>query len=168
MATFTVGEVAMMLGVSASTIRNHTEQAELQAYLSDLATRRGSYLGAKERLYLLEDVIVLNTARIHKTQTSTWADVATFLESGERERELPDTAALVMPENRAEVFHLVAQARQQISDLQEQVETLEDKLAQSEQGRRADIERLMKMVGNLEAKLEMHGIDPKTGKKLGE
>lgn len=172
MATFTVGEVAIMLGVSQSTIRNHTAQHELQAFLSDIATRRGAYEDAKERRYTMEDVVVLNTARIHKTHSTSWADVASLLESGQRERQLPDSAALVMPESKADAFQLVTAARAQINMLQELNEELEGKLAASEQGRRDDIERLKdektelyEQIGGLKLLLKMHGIDIETGKK---
>jgi DNA-binding transcriptional MerR regulator len=172
MATFTVGEVAIMLGVSPSTIRNHTQQDELQTYLSDLATRRGQYKDAKERRYTMEDVVVINTARVHKTHSTTWADVVSLLAEGERERNLPETAALVMPETKADAFQLVTAARAQINMLQELNEELDSRLAASEQGRRDDVERLSKeqselreTIGVLKFLLRMNGIDPETGKK---
>jgi len=69
----------------------------------------------------------------------------------------------------------VAQARQQILDLQELNEALEEKLVKSEQGRRDDMERLLKereekteQIGGLKLLLKMHGIDPITGKKLSD
>jgi DNA-binding transcriptional MerR regulator len=171
MDTYTVSEVAIMLNVSSSTIRNYTGQAEIQPFLSDHAKRTGTMSGAKERRYLIDDVKTLNTVKIHKTQTATWADVIKVLESGYRD-ELPETASLVMAETRSDMFQLLARARERMLAQEQQIEELEQKLVDSESGRREDIERLMKeredmreLIGGYKLIFRQHGIDPETGKK---
>lgn len=68
MKTYTPGEIAVVIGVSASSIRNWTEQEELQPYLSDMATRRNDFEHAKQREYTIEDLYVLNTIAKAKTR----------------------------------------------------------------------------------------------------
>lgn len=170
--TYTVGEVGIMIGVSPSTIRNYSNQEEIQSYLSDFAARRGPYKDAKERRYSLDDVMLLNTVKVHKTQNNNWADVIVILEKGERE-ELPESASLVLAETRADMFQVLARARERMLVQEEQIEELEAQLVEERNARREDIERLMKEreerieeLGGYKMLLRQNGIDPKTGKKL--
>ncbi|GAB5426315.1 MAG: hypothetical protein Crog4KO_34620 [Crocinitomicaceae bacterium] len=183
MDIFSVGDLVVALGVSSTTIRNWTEQEEFQVYLSSRAKRTGEFESAKQREYTQEDLYVLNTIRIQKTHRNSWDDVADMLSDGYRNRDLPEAAALVLPETKAETFHLITVARAQIEGLQKRVEELEDEVESSQaqlekerQARIKDIERLSvtvvkedmkdlyKMIGRLEHMLERAGIDPETGK----
>jgi DNA-binding transcriptional MerR regulator len=161
-----------MVGVSPSTIRNYTKEPELQKFLSDLAARRGIHTAAKERRYTLDDAIMLYTVKVHKTQTNTMAEVAELLDTGHRE-QLPESAALVMAETRADMFQLLTAAREKIQSQEERIEELERQLAEERNARREDIERLIKEreerieeLGGYKLLLRLSGIDPKTGKKL--
>lgn len=172
MDTYTVGDVALALGVSASTIRNWTEQVEFEAYLSTIATRREQYANAKERRYTKDDLTILNTIHVHKTRSNTWADIARLLDNGMRELDLPETAALVLPETRAESFQLLTIARTQITNLQMQVDELSDKLDEKEAKLLDTTKELMQergdlyiLIGQLQFILKQHDIDPDTGKK---
>jgi DNA-binding transcriptional MerR regulator len=168
--TYAVTEVAVMIGVSPSTVRNYSNQLEIHPYLSDFAARRGPYKDAKERRYTLDDVMVLNTVKVHKAET--WTDIVAVLDTGKRD-ELPESASLVLAETRADMFQVLARARERIVAQEEQLEELEQKLAQEQTARREDIERLVKEredmreeIGGYKLLLKLNGIDPKTGKKL--
>ena len=185
METYSVGDLIVALGVSSTTVRNWTEQEEFQPYFSSRAKRVNEFENAKQREYTENDLYVLNTIRTKKTHRNSWDDVASMLEDGYRDRDLPEAAALVLPETKAESFHLISVARAQIENLQQQVEGLQGELeetkAQLEKERQArmdDIERLsvkvvkedmkdlFKMIGRLEHMLEQAGIDPETGKPI--
>lgn len=187
MDTYSVGDVVVALGVSSTTVRNWTEQEEFEEYFSSRAKRVGQFKNAKQREYIQEDLYVLNTIRTQKTHRNSWQDVANMLEDGYRDRDLPEAATLVLPETKAETFHLISVARARIETLQKRVEELEDKLEKKEgelQKERAarieDIERLSvkvvkedmkdlyKNIGRLEHMLERAGIDPETGRPLPE
>lgn len=177
MATYSVGDVVVALGISSSTVRNWTELEEIQEYLSDQAARRGDFVHAKQREYTENDLYVLNTLRTQKTRLNSWQDVASMLEDGYLDRDLPAASALVLPETKVESFQLLSIARTEITNLQKQVEKLEDELSTERDGRRQDVERLSQQkvddvsqlhrtIGRLEILLEQAGIDPKTGKPI--
>lgn len=173
MKTYTPGEVAIAIGVSASSIRNWTEQEELQEFLSDMAVRRSSYENAKQREYTLQDLYVMNTIAKAKTRHNTWDDVATIMREGLLHKDLPASAALVMQETAAEGFADKIMLHQRIEFLeatvQEQEEELErlrqriDEVRKEEreiakEERRdfqASINDLNRLIGKLEAKIDM-------------
>ena len=175
MAVYSVGDIVVALGISSSTVRNWTETEAIQPYLSDQAVRRGNYAHAKQREYMEEDLYVLNTLRTQKTRLNSWEDVAGMLDDGYRDRDLPPSSALVLPETKIESFQLLLIARTQIENLQQQVEKIEDELVMEREKRREDVERLTQQkvddvsqlhrtIGRLEILLEQVGIDPETGK----
>jgi DNA-binding transcriptional MerR regulator len=197
MDIYPIGKVAAMLNLSTSTIRNYAEQAALEPFLSEIATRTGAYKGAKERNFIMDDIIVMNTARIHKTSSSTWNDVAQLLESGHRESELPLAAQTLMPETRAEAFQLVVQSREQLKiaeqryqDLEQEIMNMEqrhrdelaaereahkEELAAEREARRREYDELMREklesreeIGVLKFILKQNNIDPSTGKRKEE
>lgn len=172
MDIFSVGDVALALGVSASTIRNWTEQIEFEPYLSNLATRKEGHEHAKERKYTQDDLYVLNTINVHKTRSNTWDDVAQRLADGLRETDLPETAALVLPETRAESFQLLTIARTQITNLQKQLEEMESRLQEKDkllleksEMVKEEHKELIEQIGVLKFILKQHGINSETGKK---
>lgn len=172
MDTYSVGDVALALGVSASTVRNWTEQIEFDPYLSNLATRKHEYTNAKERRYTQDDLYVLNTINVHKTRGNDWSDVAILLKDGLRETDLPETAALVLPETRAESFQLLTIARTQIVTLQKQVEDMEVRLQEKDkllleksEMVKEEHKDLIEQIGVLKFILKQHGINPETGRK---
>ena len=183
MDTFSIGDVVVALGVSSTTVRNWTEQEEFKPYFSSRAKRVEEFANAKQREYLQEDLYVLNTIRTQKHHRNSWADVALMLEDGFRDRDLPESSMLVLPETKAESFHLISVARTQIDSLQKRVEELEEQLKSANgvlererEARLRDIERLsvkvvkedmkdlFKSIGRLEHMLEQAGINPETGK----
>lgn len=173
MKTYTPGEIAVAIGVSASSIRNWTEQEELQPYLSDMAVRRNDYEYAKQREYILEDLYVLNTIAKAKTRHNSWQDVASFLAEGNLYKDLPASAALVMQETAAEGFAdkimlhqriefletAIRERDAEIEQLRQQVEDVrseEREVAKSERSElQTTINDLNRLIGKLEAKIEM-------------
>lgn len=173
MKTYTPGEIAVVIGVSASSIRNWTEQEELQPYLSDMATRRNDFEHAKQREYTIEDLYVLNTIGKAKTRHNSWQDVADFLEDGNIYKDLPASAALVLQETAAEGFADKIMLHQRIEFLEitirdqeyeieqlrqrvEEVRTEERDVAKTEREElQSTINDLNRLIGKLEAKIEM-------------
>jgi DNA-binding transcriptional MerR regulator len=175
--TYTPGEVGTAIGVSSSSIRNWTEQEELQPYLSDMAVRRNDHEHAKQREYTIEDLYVLNTIAKAKTRHNSWQDVADFLEDGNLYKDLPASAALVMQETAAEGFADKIMLHQRIefletalrereieveelrNELQQRVDEVrneERKAARSERTEfQATINDLNRLIGKLEAQIEI-------------
>ena len=173
MKTYTPGEIASVIGVSASSIRNWTEQAELQPYLSDMAVRRNDHEHAKQREYTLEDLYVLNTIAKAKTRHNSWQDVADFLEDGNIYKDLPASAALVMQETAAEGFAdkimlhqriefleiTIRDQEAEIEQLRQRVEEVRNEERDEAKAERAELQStindLNRLIGKLEAKIEM-------------
>jgi DNA-binding transcriptional MerR regulator len=173
MKTYTPGEIGVAIGVSASSIRNWTEQEELQPYLSDMAVRRNNHEYAKQREYTLEDLYVLNTIAKAKTRHNTWQEVADFLKEGNLYKDLPASAALVMQETAAEGFADKIMLHQRIEFLEttirerdSEIEELQQRIdeVRGEEREAAKIERselqttindLYRLIGKLEATIEM-------------
>ena len=151
MATHSVSEVALALGISNTSVRNWTDQEEIQSFLSDSSTRVGAYTNAKERKYTDEDIFVLNTVNIRKTRTNTWDEVAELLATDFRETELPASAALVMKQTVADNFADKLIVREQLLAAQRKIEELEDEI-QRERDEKKD---LYIEIGKLQARLEM-------------
>lgn len=173
MKTYSPGEVAIAIGVSASSIRNWTEQEELQEFLSDMAVRRNNHQNAKQREYTLQDLYVMNTIARAKTRHNTWGDVADSLRDGQLYKDLPASAALVMQETAVEGFadkimlhqrieFLETTLRDQemeIERLQEEVEKVRKQERDMAKTEREDmqsiINELNRLIGKLEAQIDM-------------
>jgi len=173
MKTYLPGEVATIVGVSSSSIRNWTEQLEIQEFLSDMAVRRHGYQHAKQREYTLEDLYVMNTITKVKTRHNTWDDVAAILGDGQLHKDLRPSAALVMQETAAEGFadkimlhqrieFLESTIREQESEIEQlrsrvdQVRNEERELSKAERAEfQSTIGELNRFIGKLEAKLEI-------------
>lgn len=174
MKTYTPGEVAIAVGVSASSVRNWTEQEELQEFLSDMAVRRNDYEYAKQREYVLQDLYVMNTVAKAKTRHNTWEDVADILRNGELYTDFPASAALVMQETAAEGFAdkimlhqriefletIVQEQETEIEQLRQRIEQVrkeEREIAKAErQDLQGAINDLNRLIGKLEAQIEIY------------
>jgi len=154
MKTYKPGDVATAIGVSVSSIRNWSDQPEIQEFLSDLARREGAHINAKQREYTQQDLYVLNTIARRKTRYNTWEDVADFLRDGNLETELPASASLVQPVTAAENFADAIMLRQQIdmltkslADAEEEIHYLRNKLddvREEEQSKAQDREKAIR------------------------
>jgi DNA-binding transcriptional MerR regulator len=171
--TYTPGEVAVAIGVSASSVRNWTEQVELQEFLSDMAVRRNAYHQAKQREYTLEDLYVMNTIAKAKTRHNGWSDVAEMLADGQLYKDLPPSAALVLQETAAEGFadkimlhqrieFLEATIREQeteIEQLRGHIETVRREERDIAKRERQDLQTMIndlnRLIGKLEGQIEI-------------
>jgi len=154
MKTYKPGDVATAIGVSVSSIRNWSDQSEIQEFLSDLARREGAHINAKQREYTQQDLYVLNTIARRKTRYNTWEDVAELLRDGNLETELPASASLVQSVTAAESFADAIMLRQQIDmltksldDAEEEIQYLRDKLddvREEEQSKAQDREKAIR------------------------
>ncbi|MGB7341461.1 MAG: MerR family transcriptional regulator [Phototrophicaceae bacterium] len=175
MTTYSVGEAAKALNVSDGTIRNWTENKVFEVYLSNVATRTGAYKDAKERRYSETDLHVLNTIRVHKVHGIEWDEVADILERGIREKDLPASAMLTLPETRGEAFQTVSVLIERTQALDERVKELEAMLQDKEDKLLETTKQLMQERGDLHEELgalkfilKRHGIDPETGEKKSD
>jgi len=173
MKTYSPGEIGTAIGVSSSSVRNWTEQVELQEFFSDMAVRRRDHKHAKQREYTLEDLYVMNTIAKAKTRHNSWSDVADLLRDGQLYKDLPPSAALVMQETAAEGFadkimlhqrieFLESTIREQEADIEQlraridQVRNDERELAKSERLEfQSTVSELNRLIGKLEAQIEI-------------
>lgn len=126
------GEAAKILGVDRTTIINWIENRGLEQFFSDQANGRD---GGTQRTLTESDLLVLNTIRARRAENLDWPHIARFLETGQRENEVPQNAASTdkrtVPVQQAEMsaraLATVAerdQALQRVDELTEQVTAL--------------------------------------------
>lgn len=172
MITYKPGDIATALGVSISSIRNWTDQIEFQEFLSDMATRSGSYANSKQREYTQQDLYVINTIAKKKTRFNMWKDVADYLRAGNLDTELPASAALVQPtaaESFADALMLrqqldlmvnsLSNAEEEIKFLRKRVDEIRDeerqKAREKEAQDRQEIIQLHRQIARLELRIEL-------------
>ena len=150
------GEVAKMLGVSPKTITNWTDEKAFMGFLTDEA--KGNAESGIQRDFSTEDVLVLNTIRVHKSRRNTWQDVAELMQTGHRETELPASAALTQTVSAVDqLSQLMAikserdTALAQLEDAMFEVARLRDQ----DKERQNQIIDLNKQIARLELKLEL-------------
>ena len=154
------GEVAKMMGLNPKTITNWTDQEDLAVYFSDDARRVDET--SSQREYSEEDVIVINTIRVHKTRQNTWKDVANLLATGHRETELPISATLtksISPADQVAAMMLVKAERDtalaQLQDAIFEIERLRKELKEQRETSNKEIIDLNRQIARLELRLEM-------------
>lgn len=163
MDTFSVGDIATALNISVSTVRNWTENTRIEPYLSNMATRKGEYESANDRRYTQNDLYVLNTINANKTRRTSWDKIVSILDTGELNRELPESAMLVMNPTSSETFYTLARAQERIQMLEKRIIDLEAELkSERESDSRSN---LYETIGALKFILKRHGINPDTGEK---
>jgi DNA-binding transcriptional MerR regulator len=167
------GDVATILGVSISSIRNWTDIPEFAEFLSESARRVGNHQNAHQREYTLQDVYVLNTVAKHKTRFVTWQEIAQYIRDGNLDTELPPAASLVMSTTAADSFADGLLLRERISALTKTLNEAEqeinywrgqvDKTREEEQLKsrareellREEIIQLHRQLARLEVQMEM-------------
>jgi len=154
------GEVAKMMGLNPKTITNWTDQEDLAEYFSEDAQRDDGSGGQRE--YLEEDILVINTIRIHKTRQNTWRDVAKVLATGHREVDMPITATLtksISPANQVAAMMLIKAERDtalaQLQDSMFEIERLRKELKEQRDDSGKEIIELNRQIARLELRLEM-------------
>jgi DNA-binding transcriptional MerR regulator len=154
------GEIAKMMGLSPKTITNWTDQEELRMFFGDGA--KIDETSGKQRDYSSEDVLVINTVRVHKTRRNTWKDVAALLAAGHRETELPASAALtktISPADQITTMMALKAERDtalaQLEDARFEIDRLRNELKAQREGTMKDIIQLNKEIARLELRLEL-------------
>lgn len=164
------GEVAKMMGLNPKTITNWTDQEDLTPYFSEDARRDDGSGGQRE--YLEEDILVINTIRIHKTRQNTWRDVAKILATGHREVDMPITATLtksISPADQVAAMMLIKAERDtalaQLQDSMFEIERLRKELKEQRDDSGKEIIELNRQIARLELRLEMITEELKKAKK---
>jgi DNA-binding transcriptional MerR regulator len=154
------GEVAKMMGMNPKTITNWTDQEDLSIYFSEGAKAEDP--SSSQRDYSTEDVITINTIRIHKTRQNTWRDVANILSSGHRETEMPISASLartISPADQvAGMMAIKAERDTALAQLQDslfEVDRLRKELEEQRKEATDEIIQLNRQIARLELQLEM-------------
>lgn len=177
MERYNVNEVANHFRVTSQTIYRWTE--DCKNFMSDLAhpDKKG-----KQYFYTSDDMEVFSLLDEMRNTGRTTQEIIEALAKGERGKftELNTPKDITVSEEQAfelrDRFELIAKerdealaelqnARLEIAQLQSKAQrsdALESELKQVH----GELRQLERTIGGLEAKLEMHGIDPKTGKKL--
>jgi DNA-binding transcriptional MerR regulator len=179
------GKVAKAFGIDRKTASNWTDMPQFKKFFSPEALG----IDRTQRDYLEPDLLVINTIRAMRNKNKDWDEIAAFLETGERERELPASAMLV--ETTApiaqygrivELQTALESAEEQIDSLQLEVETLREELQKRVDGVREkerekaserekqlldEIINLNRQMGRLELRIEMMQED-ETGKNEQE
>jgi DNA-binding transcriptional MerR regulator len=150
------GEVAKMMGLNPKTITNWTDQEDLASFFSEEAHRSDGANAQRE--YTEDDILVINTIRVHKTRQNTWRDVAKILETGHRETELPITASLTKSISPADQVAAMMQIKSErdtaLAQLQDAMFEI-DRLRAQDKEREAEIIQLHKQIARLELHLEL-------------
>lgn len=159
------GEVAKMMGLNPKTITNWTDQVDLAVFFSSGA--RSQDESSSQRDYSTDDVLLINTIRLHKTRQNTWRDVANILATGHREMEMPPSATLVKaisPADQLAAMIVIKAERDtalaQLQDAQFEIDRLRKEIKEQQAIDSAEIIRLNREIARLELKLEMLGEGP--------
>ena len=151
------GKVARALGIDRKTVSNWTEIPQLKKYFSGQAQG----MDRTQREYLESDLLILNTIRVLRGQGRDWDAIASALEAGELERNLPANAMLV--ETTApiaqygrivELQTALESAEEQISQLQDEIEQMRNELSKQDRQHQESVERLMNEAREREGKLQ--------------
>ena len=147
-----IGEVADQLGVTTQTVRNWVKRPALSPLFSAGANGApGNPADFNE-----SDFILLNSIRVlMDREKGAWDTVESQLVDGWRETLLPERAAVVAA-NSVGAMQLAARAQSaddQRAVLAAQAEELQRRLDAEQDGRRTDIERLTREIGEVQAKL---------------
>lgn len=162
---FRSGDVAKMFNMAARTVNDWTEREELSEFFSDSAKRVNT--DSVHRYYDMDDVHVVHTVlRLRRNQNMSWDEIADVLQSGTRYTDLPASAALVETITPAEHFTQLTKLKSEYDALQVQhqnalaeLEGLRHKV-ENIPGRirgeyQAELQRLNREIGKLEALLEI-------------
>lgn len=149
-----------MMGLNPKTITNWTDQDDLSVFFTEEARRNDET--SSQREYSEEDVMVINTIRIHKTRQNTWRDVAKVLATGHREADLPITATLtktISPADQVAAMMLIKAERDtalaQLEDAMFEIERLRHELKEQREDANREIIDLNRQIARLELRLEM-------------
>ena len=167
------GKVAKAFGIDRKTVSNWTDMLQFEKFF----TAEAKGLNRTQRDYLESDLLVINTIRAMRNENKDWHEIAAFLETGARERELPASAMLVETTapiaqygRMVELQTALEAAEEQIDMLQEEVEHMRkqlqervDEVREQERQKASDREKqlleqiiaLNRQMAKLEVRMEM-------------
>jgi DNA-binding transcriptional MerR regulator len=163
------GKVAKAFGIDRKTVSNWTDMPQLKKFF----TAEAHSINRTQRDYLEPDLLVINTIRVLRNKSMDWDEIATFLEHGERERELPPSAMLVETTapiaqygRLVELQTALETAEEQIDELHEEIERLQQRVDtvrdqerqtanEREQQLLDEIIKLNRQMARLEVRMEM-------------
>lgn len=164
------GELAVALGISRETLYTWIRRPEVANFLSLGATGKE---GAPQKMFSEADVLVFTTVAHlrYAKNILDWAEIADYLNSGKRHQDFPQHAiaadSRTVPLQQAEVSVKAMatmterdNALAKIKELETLIEKiqaehrneiarLEGRLQAEQEGRRSDVERLMREVAEL-------------------
>jgi len=149
-----------MMGLNPKTITNWTDQEDLASFFTEEARRSDETTAQRE--YSEQDILVINTIRVHKTRQNTWKDVAKILATGHRETDLPITATLtksISPADQIAAMMLIKAERDtalaQLQDAIFEIERMRKELREQREESSKEIIGLNRQIARLELRLEM-------------
>jgi DNA-binding transcriptional MerR regulator len=154
------GEVAKMMGLNPKTITNWTDQADLARFFSSGARMGGE--SSSQRDYTSDDILIINTIRLHKTRQNTWKDIAGILATGHREVEMPLSATLtktISPADQLATIMAIRAERDtalaQLQDAAFEIERLRKEINEQRDVSSKEIIKLNREIARLELQLEL-------------
>jgi len=118
------GKVAKAFGIDRKTVTNWTDMPQLVKFFSPEAQG----IDRTQRDYLEPDLLVINTIRAKRNQSMDWDDIESFLESGERERELPVSAMLVETTAPIAQYGRIVELQTALEAVEEQIEIYQEEM----------------------------------------
>ena len=118
------GKVAKVFGIDRKTVSNWTDMPQFHKFFSSEAHS----INRTQREYLEPDLLVINTIRAMRDKGMDWDEIAIFLETGERERELPPSALLVETMAPIAQYGRLVELQTALDKANEQNEILQDDL----------------------------------------
>jgi DNA-binding transcriptional MerR regulator len=118
------GKVAKAFGIDRKTVTNWTDMPQLVKFFSPEAQG----IDRTQRDYLEPDLLVINTIRAKRNQSMDWDDIESFLESGDRERELPASAMLVETTAPIAQYGRIVELQTALEAVEEQIEVYQEEM----------------------------------------
>ncbi len=147
--------VAKILGVDQKTITNWTDHLLLRRFFTVDAISEDK---RRNREYSESDVLTLNTIRVERARNTPWEEIATILNNGYLDRNLPASSLLVdsaVPAVQYERFLALSVERdtalKEVERLKQENESKNAIIDALQQ----EIRMLNREIGKLEGKIEM-------------
>jgi DNA-binding transcriptional MerR regulator len=118
------GKVAKVFGVDRKTISNWTDMPQFRRFF----TEEAHGVDRTQRDYLEPDLLVINTIRVLRNKSMDWDDIAAYLASGERERELPPSAFFTETTAPIAQYGRIVELQTSLDATEEQVELLQEEV----------------------------------------
>ena len=133
------GVISRRFGLDPNTIADWTDR------FSEFFTNEARAKNGKQRDYLTEDIIVLNTIRGYRARNVGWDEIRATLASGERDENLPPEFVTIEGENAITVYAEMREMRLKLDTAEAEIERLlqliEDERRRADEGIQAERKR---------------------------